>query len=94
METKFNAYVNGSIGGGSYISITVGPYTRKRDAIRGLKRSLPKNFKFKSGVIDGWGPGVNDLHCGERIMGISNGQMGTETDYPYKSSKKIHIYKF
>lgn len=94
METKFDVYVNGSIGGGSYISISVGPYTRKRDAIRGLKRSLPKNFKFKSGAIDGWGPGVNNLHYREHIVDISNGQMGTETYYNYKNSRKIHIYKF
>lgn len=72
-----------------------GPYTRKRDLIRGMERTLPENFRLQDGYIRV----ENDFgFCKnvEEISGIGNGKIQTweSPGFIRIGNIKYHTYKF
>lgn len=94
MKTKnYSANVSIVMGKTRRADFRFGPYTRKRDLIRAMEKTLPENFKLE----DGWVNVYNEYGRTENIEYISdikNGKMYTyEHDWLYKKVT-YHTYKF
>ena len=96
MKTKnYFAVVSIELGGNKSATYEFGPYTRKRDVIRGMERSLPKNFKFDNGYIRR-DDCVGIVENVEEISRIGNGKIQTwESSGLWRTDDiKYHTYKF
>ena len=95
MKSNYSANITVTLGKLKRINIELGPYTRKRDLIRGMERTLPKNFKLEEGYISiydeyGYIRGV------EEISNIIDGKIFTYVSNIFLTADgfEYHTYKF